>query len=493
MRYFIIILVIISTDSFLRSQPFAVRGSVSTTAGPVKYAVVTFYDNGDSTKRFSALTDTVGRYSLDIVTSVKSHDNLPLKFELEQNYPNPFISSTSIPYALAEQSDISIKIYNILGQMVREFKLGTQYSGAHSVVWDGNDNLGRRVTPGVYFYELIAANKIQAQKMLFGWAGGNGQIVLNKPDLNRTASSSAESHISSGKVGTIASSIRGYCVRITNTDSTQPLILCTRFDCALAQRDTALNFDVNNFDLSLCYSKGDSMKQPDGEYYYPVWQIHVNNIQGTNSKNITNWMLDCNNPMWSPDGKYIAYTRWKSVAAGSLIVDDADLFLYDVYADSLIAFLASDTSSDAEPIWTFDSKKIIYAHYSHVTGHGGTYIIDLDGKNNRPLKYPVSYLYPDNYNTLYYGTDSMRGQTICHSNLDGTTNELIVDLGPLVATPTGGVNVWDFDPIGNFLLLAFDDPSTALPNSIAKYDITQRRLDTIAVSDTGWKYYTPKF
>lgn len=233
------------------------------------------------------------------------------------------------------------------------------------------------------------------------------------------------------------------------------------------------------------------MLQRSGEVYYPVWQIHLNNIGGTNSKNFTNWRNDCTGPVWSPDGKYIAYDRTDSV--GGLVQYNDALYLYDVHGDSLIAFLSSDTVSYAPGIWTLDSKRIIYGHYSNVTGHGGTSIIDLDGKNNRPLKYPVSYLYPDDYNTLYYGTDSMGGQTICHSNLDGTTNELIVDLGPLVATPTGAVNLWDFDPIGNFLLLSFDDPSTALPNSIAKYDITQRRLDTIAVSDTGWKYYKPKF
>jgi len=76
-------------------QTFNVKGNVSTSIGPVSRALVTVVDEADATRNFSALTDTSGKYQLDIVTSVELHENLPSTLELEENYPNPFSSSTS--------------------------------------------------------------------------------------------------------------------------------------------------------------------------------------------------------------------------------------------------------------------------------------------------------------------------------------------------------------------------------------------------------------
>ncbi len=234
MKEIIPLLLAITVSAY--GQTFAVNGTVSTSTSPVRFATVTFMDVNDTTRKFSTLTDTSGRYHLDIITSVKPHENLPTKFALEQNYPNPFSSSTSISYKLAEQSNISVRIYNVLGQLVRKFDMGAQSAGVHGIVWDGTNNFGRRVAPGVYFYQLITGNKSQAKKMLFGF-GGNGtatlfQATAGLPDrqLKTMNTSRVETEY--------------YAVQIEGSDNTQPRIFLENYYYLIIRSDTTLNFRV---------------------------------------------------------------------------------------------------------------------------------------------------------------------------------------------------------------------------------------------------------
>ena len=87
---------------------------------------------------------------------------------LLQNYPNPFNSYTTICYQLLSNSNVRIKIYNLSGKEVRTLVNENQKAGKHSVVWDGKDDSGERVSSGVYFYQLKAVNEIsQIKKLLF--------------------------------------------------------------------------------------------------------------------------------------------------------------------------------------------------------------------------------------------------------------------------------------------------------------------------------------
>jgi Tol biopolymer transport system component len=453
------------------AQTFKVKGNISTSTGSVKFASVTFVDNNDSTKRYTTLTDTSGNYKLDVlITGInEKNSNLPAKFELIQNYPNPFSTTTTITYKLNVQSDVNIKIYNILGQVVKSLGLTSQSRGTYGIVWDGTNNLGKRVTPGVYFYQIIAGNESKTKKMLFGFSGSNdNRLYLSE----RSSEKNIQSSVGELKKTNYLSSIdKNYTVYLQNTDSTNPLVDCAKFSITLTQHDTTLDYSVNNFDLTLCYTRTDTVSYR--------WQIYLNNISGTNLKSITNPEYDYYSPSWSPDGKYIAL--WSG----------SRLYAYDVYKDSLV--LLPTTLGGTQPLlWTSDSKKIIYSSGSNVYNLGA-YVIDVDGNNFRKINYPVNYLYSDNYNTIYIITSSTHSPLVYHSNLDGTVNEFIVDLGQYVSINSGSVSIQDYDPIANSLLLAFDDPSTALPNFIGKYDIDKRQLDTIVVSEIGWKYYKPKF
>ena len=91
---------------------------------------------------------------------------LPKVFALFQNIPNPFGGNTVIRYALPEDVDVELEIYNIAGQKVRTLVRGRERAGYRFVKWDGRDDAGRRVGPGVYFYKLKAGEFEAIRKMV---------------------------------------------------------------------------------------------------------------------------------------------------------------------------------------------------------------------------------------------------------------------------------------------------------------------------------------
>jgi hypothetical protein len=91
----------------------------------------------------------------------------PGSFRLAQNYPNPFSPSTSISYAVpAGREQVSLRLYNISGQLVRVLVDEPQAAGAYTVEWDGRNDAGRRASSGVYFYRLDAGSRSQVRKMV---------------------------------------------------------------------------------------------------------------------------------------------------------------------------------------------------------------------------------------------------------------------------------------------------------------------------------------
>ena len=86
---------------------------------------------------------------------------LPTKILLLQNYPNPFNASTTIKYELPQQSHVTIKIYNILGQRVAILQDGIQPAGYHQLIWNTED-----ISSGVYFYRMQAGDYTESKKMI---------------------------------------------------------------------------------------------------------------------------------------------------------------------------------------------------------------------------------------------------------------------------------------------------------------------------------------
>ena len=92
--------------------------------------------------------------------------SLPKKFELFQNYPNPFNPETFIKYQLPQNTDISIKVYNIYGQLVKTLLDEKRDAGYYSVIWNGLDNKDQRVASGIYFYKLHSEKFVKIKKMI---------------------------------------------------------------------------------------------------------------------------------------------------------------------------------------------------------------------------------------------------------------------------------------------------------------------------------------
>ena len=99
-----------------------------------------------------ALETTFGENNPDNpwLLSTDGFSSQPNEFKLKGNYPNPFNPVTTINFTLDITSELSMSIYNVKGESVREIKMGQIPSGVHSVVWDSKDNSGRLVSTGLY-------------------------------------------------------------------------------------------------------------------------------------------------------------------------------------------------------------------------------------------------------------------------------------------------------------------------------------------------------
>jgi hypothetical protein len=102
-------------------------------------------------------------YTLDFsgIVGVEDAGQLPQNYTLDQNYPNPFNPSTTITYAVPQNSFISLRVFDILGNEVQTLVDETKSAGTYTVSFDAAS-----VPSGVYFYSLEAGNFVSTKKML---------------------------------------------------------------------------------------------------------------------------------------------------------------------------------------------------------------------------------------------------------------------------------------------------------------------------------------
>lgn len=91
---------------------------------------------------------------------------IPDHFILEQNYPNPFNPSTTIRFALPAANTVTLKIYNVAGQLVNTLVNNAMSAGYHQVNWNGQTYNGQSVASGLYFYHISAGDFQQVKKMM---------------------------------------------------------------------------------------------------------------------------------------------------------------------------------------------------------------------------------------------------------------------------------------------------------------------------------------
>jgi hypothetical protein len=107
-------------------------------------------------------------YAALVETAIEDEDRfaLPINFELLQNYPNPFNPTTEIRFAVPKAQKINLIIYNILGQKVKTLIDDKVEAGYHNVRWNGTNNLGYKVSSGVYLYRLETEQETKVKKMV---------------------------------------------------------------------------------------------------------------------------------------------------------------------------------------------------------------------------------------------------------------------------------------------------------------------------------------
>ena len=99
-------------------------------------------------------------------TGIVGEEAIPRRYAVSQNYPNPFNPVTLIHYELPRDSEVSLTVYNLLGQKVRSLVSGYQGAGRYDVEWRGDNDLGHPVGSGVYIYRFVAGDYDRTLKMI---------------------------------------------------------------------------------------------------------------------------------------------------------------------------------------------------------------------------------------------------------------------------------------------------------------------------------------
>lgn len=130
-----------------------------------------------ATVRFSVWahdgTDSVKAGGEDRILYINRYDYLsvesegiPTEFALHENYPNPFNPTTQIRFDLPEMGNVTLTIYNMLGQKVKTFNMQSAPAGYHALTWNATNDLGAPVAAGVYLYQLQTKGFAKTKKMI---------------------------------------------------------------------------------------------------------------------------------------------------------------------------------------------------------------------------------------------------------------------------------------------------------------------------------------
>ena len=146
--------------------PNVVSNRISTLSAADIDLLYVFYQNIEEISENATQIERVRRFLSRLLMPVEG----PLQTKLYPNYPNPFNPETWIPYQLAEDTEITIRIYNTTGEVIRTLFSGHQAAGYYisrdrATYWNGQNAFGEAVASGVYIYEL-ATPTFKATKRL---------------------------------------------------------------------------------------------------------------------------------------------------------------------------------------------------------------------------------------------------------------------------------------------------------------------------------------
>jgi len=101
------------------------------------------------------------------LAKTEQKNSSPSSYRLQQNFPNPFNPSTKISFVLPHAGEVSLRIYNETGQLVRTLAKRSMSAGVHELDWNGRNQAGEQVVAGVYLYQILVTND-------------HGEVVFNE-------------------------------------------------------------------------------------------------------------------------------------------------------------------------------------------------------------------------------------------------------------------------------------------------------------------------
>lgn len=155
----------------------------------LRVGIIYRYGLNDNEAAIAAFQDFIARYPDDLLSSLaeveleilgllqgpkgdpevavaKSQASLPKTFALYQNYPNPFNTQTCIQYDLPRDAQVSLKIYNVLGQRVKTLANDLHRASRYKIVWNGRNSQGNEVSSAIYFVRFEAGKYAITRKMV---------------------------------------------------------------------------------------------------------------------------------------------------------------------------------------------------------------------------------------------------------------------------------------------------------------------------------------
>jgi len=124
-------------------------------------------ESGTTYKYCLSDVDTDGNITVLDILEITIDNQIPDETRLEQAFPNPFNPQTKISYKLAEQTSVTLNVYDVNGRLVSRLLRNVQQSpGSYSIHWLGKDDAGQQASSGTYILRLIAGDVIKSQKVL---------------------------------------------------------------------------------------------------------------------------------------------------------------------------------------------------------------------------------------------------------------------------------------------------------------------------------------
>jgi hypothetical protein len=104
--------------------------------------------------------------SFSLITNIDDDSNCIIRVPLIETHPNPFNNSTTISYMLSKTDLVAVNIYNVKGELVKSLSLSIQKQGLHNIIWSGEDNNGKLVSPGIFLCKVTINGSSKLHKMM---------------------------------------------------------------------------------------------------------------------------------------------------------------------------------------------------------------------------------------------------------------------------------------------------------------------------------------